>query len=101
MPQELLYGFRNLGDVRNERVTDNRIEVVRTALTESLDQHEADTRNMLALFCERVTKAKLRFKAPISNRSQKLDEMGRALKVKMAGFYDVGFPLDKWGDAWG
>jgi hypothetical protein len=48
-----------------------------------------------------TTKTKVRFKTPVAARLRPLDENGRARPIRVAGHYEVAFPLQSSGLAWG
>jgi hypothetical protein len=97
----LLPGFLSMQDVLDQRVTDNMIPQLNTIFEQSLAIHNEMTNQMLDIFVKKTTEFKVRFNSPINLQLQPLDELGRARPVKMAGFYDVAFPLKKAGIAWG
>jgi hypothetical protein len=43
----------------------------------------------------------MRYKTPVAAKLQPLDEAGRARPIKVAGHYDIAFPLQDAGIAWG
>jgi hypothetical protein len=101
---DLLSGFLNLKDVLNQRVNaggTTLIETVNTAYETSIREHNATLAFLFSLFVTRLTKAQLRYKSPVAARLQSLDENGRAMPVKMAGYYTVGFPIKRAGIALG
>jgi hypothetical protein len=97
----LLPGFLSMQDVLDQRVTDNMIPQLNTIFEQSVAIHNALTNQMLDIFVKRTTEFKIRFNSPINLQLQPLDEFGRARPVKMAGFYDVAFPIKKAGIAMG
>lgn len=101
MANQILYGFHNLKDVFSERVVGARIEEVNTAIQQSVDEHNRQLDALLGLFVERVNVSQRRYKSATNARLQPLDENGRALPIKPAGYYDTGFPIWDAGTAWG
>lgn len=101
MANALLYGFYNLRDMLNEPIAAVQPEVVSTAIQATLDEHRRQTDALIGLFCERTTKSKLRYRSPGVARNQPIDEIGLAFPTRRAGYYDVGFPLERSGQAWG
>jgi hypothetical protein len=97
----LLPGFIALQDILDQRVTDDLIPQINTAFEQSIAVHNQMTDQMLNLFVRRTTDFKIRYTSPVAASLQPLDEAGRARPMKMAGFYDVAFPLFKAGIAWG
>lgn len=98
---ELLSGFINLQDVVNERVSDQMVPVITDAITQTIAVHNQTLDQMMSLFVTRITEPKLRYKTFIGHRLQPLDENGRARKSHASNGYEVGFPIQSAGDAWG
>lgn len=97
----LLHGFSSLKDVLAQRVTGDLIPTVETAVAQSIADHNEVTKRMIELFVTRITAHQIRYKSPVAAKLQPLDEFGRARKIKMAGYYDVGFPIKSAGSAFG
>ncbi len=101
MPNKILYGFVNLQDAFDERVQDVGLELVNNAIEETLTEHNRQLNALIALFADRTTKFKQRYKTAMAARLQPLDELGRARPIKVKGQYDIAFPLQAAGLAWG
>jgi hypothetical protein len=101
MANQVLYGFYNLKDLFARRVTEVGVSEIATAIQQSVDEHNRQVDALLGLFCRRITDFKLRYRTPTTARLQPLDENGRALPIKAAGQYDVSWPLQMAGSAWG
>lgn len=101
MANQILYGFVQLKDLANRRVTEVGVQVVNDAINESLAEYNRQIDAILALFAERTTQFKERFVSPVVARLQPLDENGRARPIKPFGQYDVAYPLQNAGTAWG
>ncbi len=97
----VLYGFMNLKDVFNARVEDVGVGVVNTAIDQTLAEHNRQLAALTELFAASTTEYKVRFKTPVNARLQPLDEDGRARPIKAAGYYDIAFPIQDAGSAWG
>jgi hypothetical protein len=98
----LLPGFINLQDKMKERIIQPAIqELVNTAFEQSLEVYNTETNQALALFSQEVNVPSIRYKSPVAGFLQALDEHGRARPIKMAGHYDVSFPIYKAGRAFG
>lgn len=97
----VLYGFMNLKDVFSARVEDVGIQVVNTAIDQTLAEHNRQLAALTALFADSTTEYSMRLKTPAVARLQPLDENGRARPIKAAGYYDVAFPILDGGTAWG
>lgn len=96
-----LYGFHDLEDIYGQRVVGANVQVVDTAITRAVDEHNRQLDALIGLFAERTTEYTRRYLQTGSSRLQPLDENGRARPVKPAGAYDVGWPLQSAGSAWG
>jgi hypothetical protein len=101
MANQVLYGFWNYTDLFNRRVTEVGVSVVNTAITETMNEHNRQVNALRALFARPTTDHKTRFRSVVAARLQPLDRNGRALPIKPAGKYDVGYPLQFAGTAWG
>ncbi|MFZ6028033.1 MAG: hypothetical protein ACOYYS_09985 [Chloroflexota bacterium] len=101
MANQILYGFMNLQTMLDQRVTAVGVDVVNTAITQSVEEHNRQMAAIMALFAIPTDKFKVRFKSPVAARLQPLDENGRARPIQVAGYYDVAFPLQSAGSAWG
>ncbi len=101
MANQVLYGFHNLKDLFNKRVTEVGVSVVNGAIETTLTEHNRQVDALVSLFATRTTDFKTRFRSVAAARLQPLDENGRARPIKAAGYYDVALPLQMGGSAWG
>jgi hypothetical protein len=101
MANQVLYGFYNLRDLLSQRVTDSLIPQVNAAIDATLAEHNRQMNALLSLFVQRTTDYKIRYRSAAAKRLQPLDEIGRALPTKRAGYYEVAFPIQDAGDAFG
>lgn len=101
MANQVAYGFTNLKDMFTLRVAEAGVDVVNTAIQQSVDEHNRQIAALMGLFVTPVTKPQMRYKTPTAARLQPLDESGRARPIRVAGHYDVAFPLQAGGAAWG
>ena len=97
----ILYGFTNLKDVFSQRVDDVGVAVVNDAIDATIAEHNRQLAALTGLFATPTTEYKIRYRTPVAARLQPLDENGRARPIKLAGYYDVAFPLQDAGTAWG
>lgn len=100
MANQVLYGFHNLGDLK-ANITDVTIPVVNEAIDTALTYHTNSLNAILGLFAQRTTEYKEKYKSIITTRSQPLDENGKALPIKGGSSYDVAYPIQYSGNAWG
>lgn len=97
----ILYGLLNMKDLASQRVTEVGVEEVDRAIAQSVEEHNRQMDALLDLFCVRTTAFKTRFHSAAAARLQPLDNSGRARPIKRAGQYDLAFPLQMGGTAWG
>ena len=97
----ILYGVLNELDLANKRVTEVGVSTVMTAVDRSVAEHDRQMRALLRLFVRQTTDFKTRFRSAAAARLQPLDESGRARPIKPAGQYDLAFPIQAGGAAWG
>lgn len=101
MANQLLYGFMNLKDLATRRVTEVGVGVVWDAIQATVAEHNRQMAALNTLFAERTVQFKERFISPTVARLQPLDDNGRARPIKTAGYYDVSYPIQAGGAAWG
>lgn len=101
MPNTTAYGFYNLVNIMAERVTVAGVEVVRNAINNTVAEHTRQTNELMSMFVQRTTNAKARFKLPGSGTLQPLDEYGNPKPVQPSGYYELGFPIQGAGTAFG
>lgn len=101
MANALLYGFLQLKDLKDRRVTEVGVDVVNRAIEATVEEHNRQIQVVLNLFAERTTEFKEKFTSPVAARLQPLDENGRARPIKPLGQYGIAYPLQEGGTAWG
>jgi hypothetical protein len=101
MANQVLYGFIGLKDVLGNRLSTVDAELIAGAIQQSVDEHNRQMDALMSLFVSPVTSATERYKQTGPARLQPLDENGRALPIKPFGYYDVGYPIQMAGSAWG
>lgn len=101
MANTLAYGFVGLENMFAERVTDDNVEQVREAIGASLAEHNRQVAAISSELVQVTEKYSARFYLPGAGTLQPLDEYGNPLPVKEAGFYDVAWPIQGGGTAWG
>lgn len=97
----MLYGVLTEKDLATQRVTEVGVDVVMDAVDQSLMEHNRQMDALMSLFVTRTTKFKTRFQTNTAARLQPLDASGRARPIKPGGYYDLAFPLQMAGAAWG
>lgn len=101
MANQVLYGFLEHYDIFSQRIQGSLVETVTGAIEASVAEHNRQLDAVMALFVEPTTEYKRRFAQATAHRLQPLDDNGRARPVKTAGFYDVAWPIQEAGSAWG
>jgi hypothetical protein len=95
------FGFVGYEDLADERVVDGNVRMVNDAIRASLDEHNRQVNAALLELVERTTDYTVRYKIGGAGTLQPLDEWGNPLPVKDVGYYDVAFPIQGGGTAWG
>jgi hypothetical protein len=90
-----------LKDLVNKRVTEVGVNVVNAAITQSVAEHNRQMSAIMSLLAKPITDFKVTYRTPTAARLQALDEFGRARPIKTQGKYDVSFPIQSAGVAWG
>lgn len=101
MANTLAYGFVGLENLMAQRLSDSNVAIVRDAIAQSVAEHN---RQVVALTGELVdpTEAyKIRFRQPGAGTLQPLDDKGNPLPVREGAYYDVAFPIQGAGTAFG
>src|SRR4051794_18674872 len=101
MANQLSYGFHTLKDVAGLRVTEVGVQVLNDAIDATLAEHNRVIDELMALFVMPTTEFKTTFKAAGARRLQPLDQHGRARPTQSGVLYEVAFPLQAAGDAFG
>lgn len=101
MANQVLYGFTNLQDVFDRRVSEVGVGEVTSAIDQAVAEHNRQMSALIGLFAESTTDFKVRYRAATAARLQALDEQGRALPIKPAGQYDIELPIQRAGLALG
>ena len=95
------FGFIGYEDLADERIVDGNVRIVNDAIAASVAEHNRQVSAALAELVERTTDYTVRYKIGGGGTLQPLDEWGNPLPVKDAGYYDVAFPIQGGGTAWG
>lgn len=93
MANQVLYGFHNLESMFNDRITDQNIPLVNSAIEASVAAHNEQVNALLGLFAQPTELFQTRYLSANAARLQPLDENGRALPIQVAGHYEIGFPI--------
>lgn len=95
------YGFTGQEDLFRDRITVVGVETVNTMVQDTIDEYQRMLAALLDVFVERTTSYKKRIILPTGGTLQPLDEWGNPLPRKPSGKYEVAFPIQGGGDAWG
>jgi len=97
----LAYGFVELAGLMNERISDVGVDRVFDAIRTSVGEYNRQVNSMMADLVRRTTEYKTRYMQPGSGTLQPLNEDGNPLPVREEGYYDVAFPIQGGGTAFG
>ena len=97
----LAYGFVGIDNLFADRITDSNVQIVRDAITSSVAEHNRQVAAIIAEFVEPTVEYKVRFKGGVGGTLQPLDEFGIPKPVRGGTQYDVAFPIQGGGTAWG
>lgn len=100
MANSTAYGFLKYADMFAELVQTN-LPIVQTAIQESIEIYQQELATLTGILVEPVTDYSLRYQLPGTGTLQPMDEFGNPLPVIPAGYYDVAFPIQGGGIAWG
>jgi len=95
------YGFISYGDIATQRVSAGNVRVVDEAIRASVVEHNRQVTAALAELVETTTAPSRRYKIGGGGSLQPLDEYGNPKVVRDKGQYDVAFPIQGGGTAWG
>lgn len=101
MANQIAYGFVGLEHLFAERLENTNVSVVMTAVEESVNEHNRQAAALLEELSMPTEDYKTRFKQRDSYTLQPLDEYGRPKPLRPAGYYDVAFPIQGGGAAYG
>src|SRR5262245_3684962 len=101
MANQVLYGFLEHKDIFAEKLTTANVTVIDTAIQRSVDEHNRQMAAIMSLFVTPTTDYTARFQTANVSRLQPLDDNGRARPIRPGGFYDVAWPIQQAGTAWG
>ena len=95
------FGFVGMEDLADQRVIDGNVQTVNAAIATSVEEHNRQVAAALAELAETTTEYSTRYMIGGGGTLQPLDEWGNPLPVKDEGYYDVAFPIQRGGTAWG
>lgn len=95
------FGFIGYEDLADERINATNARIVDQAIRASVEEHNRQVSAALAELVQPTQDYTVRYKLGSGGTLQPLDEWGNPLPVKDAGYYDVAFPIQGGGTAWG
>lgn len=101
MANAVAYGFIGLEHLAARRVSDGNMRLVAEAVQASVDEYNRQATAALAELAETTTEYSARYLLPGGGTLQPLDEWGNPMVVRSEGYYDVAFPIQQAGTAWG
>lgn len=101
MANQVLYGFHQLTDIYASRVAATNIVAVNDAINAAVTEHNRQIDALMSLFVSPTTNYTERYAQMSAASLQPLDNNGRARPIKPSGFYDIAFPIQEAGSAWG
>lgn len=97
----VLYGFHNLQDLAAARVSGANVEAVNDAINDAVAEHNRQIGALMRLFVDPTELYTERYAQTSAASLQPLDDNGRALPIKPSGYYNVAYPIQQGGSAWG
>lgn len=101
MANTLAYGFVGLENLMAQRLTDSNIAIVQDAIVQSVAEHNRQVIALAGEIFDPTEAYKVRFRQPGAGTMQPLDDKGNPLPVQEQGYYDVAFPIQGAGTAFG
>jgi hypothetical protein len=100
MANQTAYGFIDLEDIFTQRIALVNVQVIQDAIRSSYEQQNRQVQALLSMV-RRTTDWKLRYELAVGGTLQPLDENGNPKPIVPLGVYDVAFPIQGAGTAWG
>lgn len=97
----IAYGFTRIEHLMAARLADVNVTEIITAIQESVDEHNRQTNGIVAAMVQRTVEFKRRYHLPVGGTLQPLDDNGNPLPVRGELHYDVAFPIQGGGTAFG
>jgi len=98
---DVAFGFIGKEVLFSKRLSQVNTADIWTFITDSVAEHNRVVQELTAAFITRTTKAQERFRLPTSGTLEPLDEWGNPKPRKPGEFWDVGYPLQGGGTAFG
>lgn len=101
MANNVAYGFMTLEDVFDRRVATLDVPTITEAVELSLEVYNREWNGVASLLLDITTTAKESYQVPGAGTLQPLSEQGVPVPTKQFKKYDVAYPIQRGGDAWG
>ncbi len=103
MANQVAYGFHGLKDVFASSAYQNRtlIPTVRDAIIATTAEHTRQVTELTSAIAGRTTEPRMRIATGDQGTLQPLDEWGNPKPTRGGGYYEIGFPIQGGGDAYG
>lgn len=101
MANTLLYGFESLATLSAQRVSEVGVGRVYAAIREAAGEYTRQVNGIMSSMVERTTLAQEQIELAGDGTLQPLDEYGNPLPVRPSGYYQVAYPIQGGGTAWG
>lgn len=95
------YGFIGLEHLMSQRVSQVGVAQINQAVQDTFAEYNRQATQLMAAIAQRTVLAKERYRLAGVSTLQPLDEYGNPLPVKEGGYYDVAYPIQGGGTAWG
>ncbi len=101
MANETVYGFIGLEHLFSTRVDASNVNIVYDAVRETLTEYNRIIAGLMSNFVSQTTVAQEQLQQPGAGTMQPLDDFGNPLPVLPGPSYQVGYPIQGAGTAWG
>jgi len=101
MANTVLYGFESLATLSAKRVSEVGVMRVYDAIREATAEYTRQMNGIMASMVMRTTVAQEQIELAGDGTLQPLDEFGNPLPVRPSGYYQVAYPIQGGGTAWG
>jgi hypothetical protein len=95
------FGFIKLADLYDQRVSEVGVQRIYDAVRQSAAEYNRVADAVMGEFAERTILAMEQYELPGDGTLQPLDEDGNPMPVKPSGSYQVAYPVQGGGTAWG
>lgn len=101
MANLVAYGFHDLQSLFSSRVAEVGTERIYTAVRESAAEYSRQVNGIMSTMVERTAVAQEQIELAGDGTLQPLDEYGNPVPVVPSGYYQVAYPIQGGGTAWG